>query len=253
MFGKKKEPKIEFFTDYEELLNYPPQPAAKFYPEWFKKMSPGFEKPASPDFPFGLSGNLPLSNLNSTIKRCPGVISYLTTGYILPLWTDYVVQVRNNSIFAFPSNESSSASLHGRHMHYNRMPELPDYYPDAVKFTNPWKVVTPKGWSVMVLPLYYHFDPRFLLVPGVVDSDVYHHIHGVSFFKKGIVDHTMKMGMPFMQVIPFQRDTLGLEVRHSTEEDQKRIKNLRFRVERFFGKNHAFKNIDKIKENAQED
>ncbi len=77
------------------------------------------------------------------------------------------------------------------------------------------------------------------MLPGIIESDSYHHMHVNAFFKKGEADHQLKMGMPFIQVIPFQREELGCEVRVATDKDKKMIKDLRFRSDKFFKKNKA--------------
>ncbi len=244
MFGKFKKSKIEFFTDHEELMPYAPKAASHFYPDWFKRMKGSHDVQPSRKFPFGISSSMILSNVNATVKRCPGVLSFMSQGYIVPLWSDYVVQVRKDSIFAFGSNESSSASLHGRHIHFDKMPQSEDYYKDAVKFTNPWKIKTPKGWSTMIVAPFFHMEDRFTIIPGVIESDTYHHMHVNTFFKNYEADHQLRMGMPFIQVIPFERSKLEHEVRVSTEEDKKLIENLQFRSNRFFKKNQAIRNPD---------
>ncbi|MCW8091955.1 hypothetical protein [Alteromonas sp. ASW11-130] len=244
MFKKLKTPKVEFFTDHEELLPYAPKPAAHFYPEWFKRMDGAHNVQPTQRYPFGLDKALTLSNVNATVKRCPGVVSYMSQGYVVPLWSDFVVQVRQDTIYAFGSNETASVSLHGRHIHFDKMPASKDYYKDAVKFTNPWKVKTPKGWSLLITSPFYHMEERFTVIPGVIESDTYHHMHVNTFFKSYPADHQLRMGMPFIHVIPFQRSKLKYEARLSTEEDKRLIKNLRFRSDKFFKKNQAMKNTD---------
>jgi hypothetical protein len=71
--------KIEFFTDNENLLEFPPIPARKALPGWFRELSPAIDlPPGNTRFPFGLSKALLLSNVNATIRRCPGVLSTST-------------------------------------------------------------------------------------------------------------------------------------------------------------------------------
>jgi hypothetical protein len=237
-------PKIEFFTEHEELLEFPPIAARKVLPGWFKQMSPSIDlPPAQSKFPFGISKALRLSNVNATIRRCPGVISYLSEGYLIPLWSDFLVQVRGETVYCAGSNELAQASPHSKAMQYSTMPLPDDYLQDSVKFTNPWKVRTPPGWSVMLSQPFYHFEQRFTAVPGVVDSDVYHHIHVNTFFRKGDRDHQLKMGMPFVHVMPFQRSVLEPEVRVMTEKDHKLMKRLNFMSRRFFGKNAAIRGL----------
>ncbi|HKX56243.1 MAG TPA: hypothetical protein VJN01_09080, partial [Xanthomonadales bacterium] len=56
-------------------------------------------------------------------------------------------------------------------------------------------------------------------------------------------DHQLKMGMPFVHIMPFQRSVLELEVRASTEADRQRLKKLDFKAKRFFGKNAAIRGL----------
>ena len=235
-------PKIEFFTENENLLEFSPVPARKVLPEWFKEMSPTIElPPGSTRFPFGISKMLRLSNVNATIRRCPGIISYLSEGYLVPLWADFLVQIRGKTVYCAGSNELAHASPHSKDLQYNTMP-LPDsYLQDSVKFINPWKVRTPPGWSVLLSQPFYHFEQRFTVAPGVIDADVYHHMHVNTFFRKGDMDHQLKMGMPFVHVMPFQRGAMELEVRVMNEADKKRMKRLDFAGKRFFGKNAAIR------------
>lgn len=240
-FLSRATPKLEFFTEHEPLLSHPPVPASRFLPEWFRRQKPSFPIEPNQRYPFGVSSKLQLSNVNATIKRCPGILSYLSEGYIIPLWSDFVVQVRNDTIYAMGSHQHDYVSLHGRHIHFDAMPERPDYYKDAVKFFNPWCVKAPKGWSVLLTAPFYHMEDRFVVCPGVVDADSYHRIHVNTFFRKGPADHKLKMGMPFVQVIPFQREALELEVRQATDEDNKRLERLRFRIDRFFEKTRTLR------------
>lgn len=239
MLHRQSNDKIEFFTEVPELLGQSPIPASKFYPAWFKSMPPSHDVPVSKGFPFGLANSLRLSNVNATIRRCPGVISYLATGWIIPLWSDFVVQVRQNTIYAFGSNETAYVSMHSREKHFHTMPEMSGYYPEPLKFTNPWKVITPPGYSILLCAPFYHFEERFTVVPGVIDSDTYHHMHVNTFFKNTVGDYELKMEMPFVQVIPFARDTLGAEVREATSSDKERLRKLKFQSDRFFRKNKA--------------
>lgn len=236
--------KIEFFTDHEPLLDYSPIPARKLLPDWFKRMEPAIDLPPGKSrFPFGLSKKLRLSNVNATIRRCPGIISYLSEGYILPLWSDFVVQVRGETVYCAGSNELAHASPHSKEMQYSTMPLPSGYLKDSIKFTNPWKVRTPPGWSIQISQPFYHFEDRFTVIPGVVDADSYHHIHVNTFFRKGDADHKLTMGMPFVHIMPFERSALDMEVRLMTEHDQKRMAKLDFQAKRFFGKNKAIRGL----------
>lgn len=247
LFGKvlNKVKKIEFFTEYPELLEYQPRSATRFIPDWFKSMAASHDVQPNQRFPFGIDKKLALSNINATVKRCPGILSYLSEGYIIPLWSDYVVQSRGEQLFAFGSNAAGQIGMHSKDMHFDKMPRPEGFHKDALKFVNPWKVITPPGWSILLCEPFYHFNDNYQILPGVIDSDSYHHIHVNTLFKASGKDVKLNMGTPFVLAIPFPRDSINeLEVRVSTEKDKERLKNLRFRMDRFSGKNRAIKSID---------
>jgi len=64
-----------------------------------------------------------------------------------------------------------------------------------------------------------------------------------TFFRKGDLDHQLKMGMPFVHVMPFQRSALEPEVRVMNDADKKRMKRLDFKAKRFFGKNASIRGL----------
>ncbi len=234
--------KIEFFTEHTGLMDFPPVPASKMIPKWFKATEPSHNiAPQAGKFPFGISSLLRISNINSTIKRCPGILSFLAEGFIIPLWADLLVQVRGDKIHALYSNQTTSVGLHSKQMHYPNMPSGDEYVSDALKIINPWKIRTPKGYSTLMLAPFYHFEKRFTLVPGVTDSDTYPHLHAINLFRKGDADHQLKLGMPLMLVVPFRRERWDLDVRAATEADKERVARLDLRAARFFDKNRTWR------------
>jgi hypothetical protein len=92
--------------------------------------------------------------------------------------------------------------------------------PKAVfKANSPWRIITKKGYSVLQLPVFYHFNKYFTVLPGVVDTDMAHQINPTVLFMSDKKDIFIPRGTPLVQYIPFKREDLSLEVRDSTEQD----------------------------------
>ena len=93
-------------------------------------------------------------------------------------------------------------------------------FPEGVKFLNPWRIYTPKGYSVMFMTPTYQFEKRFTVLPGIVETDSYHHINFPSIWHT-TKDAIIERGTPFIQVIPFKRDEWNISVDEMNEYDIK--------------------------------
>jgi hypothetical protein len=63
----------------------------------------------------------------------------------------------------------------------------------------------------------YQFENRFTVLPGIVETDSYHHINFPTIWhttKDAVIDR----GTPFIQVIPFKRDEFDLDVGQMTDK-----------------------------------
>ena len=85
-----------------------------------------------------------------------------------------------------------------------------------VKFENPWRIYTPKDYSVAFFQPEYQFENRFTVLPGVVETDAYHQVHFPAIIHEQ-KDFIIKAGTPFMQVFPFKRSQLDLVVDQMTQ------------------------------------
>jgi len=65
----------------------------------------------------------------------------------------------------------------------------------------------------------YQFENRFTVLPGIVETDSYHHINfpTIVHTKKDMI---IERGTPFIQVIPFKRDDWDFKVGQMTEEQK---------------------------------
>jgi hypothetical protein len=74
------------------------------------------------------------------------------------------------------------------------------------------------------LPLFYHFNKNFSVLPGVIDTDIHHEINQQVLYHGGNDKIRINRGDPFALYIPFERKSkLGLEIRELNEADKKRF------------------------------
>lgn len=193
--------KIRFLCD-EQMLGVIPNPvsAIKAAPEYFKQIKPQVDH----------------NPQNSTVKRCVPFLDALSSGFIIPLWCDvYVFAKQGNLEIHFPENFPLGQSLGShselqiaRHPLSNRA-----YGKQPMKWINPWLVETEPGVSCLFTSPLNHLETRFKILDGVVDTDNYYNNVNFPFlWTGGDGEFFLPKGTPLVQVIPFRRESLEINV-----------------------------------------
>jgi hypothetical protein len=202
---------IEGLESIEECL---PKPAKHFIPEWFKNTP----------IEIGESGVT-----LKTVKACPSFPDFFSQGYVIPMWADTILQYNKiNDEWAWKTSTNSAlwemhpksqlldhtdVSFNGAEAHF------------TFKAICPWKIITPPGWSVLQLPLFYHFNQDWSVLPGIIDTDIHAQINQQVLYHSDKEEIKINRGDPFALYIPFKRsDRLKHEVRYQTEKDKKTLK-----------------------------
>ena len=213
MFGRKEKPYIKFRhrKDHEVLPR--PIPASKGLPQWFKSLSrvpQGGEK-------YGVQ----------TIKRCVPVLDAATNGFYIPAWCDFAVSVGQAENEETGQMEPALRVEPSSSLNFDAAPITPHAWAQVgddcpignydlgkilLKFTNPWVIETPKGWSCLFKSPPHHYS-NLRIMEGVVDTDTYHRMVNFPFFwdghKEG--DFLIEAGTPLVHVIPFKRESVDLQ------------------------------------------
>jgi hypothetical protein len=204
-------PKIEFISmadGLESIEECRPKPAKNFIPQWFKDIPPG---------------------LPNTVKHCPSFPDYFSTGYVLPMWTDIRIGFKKETqewSWNAPSDFSTvEAHTPNQFINYVKPSFLGIDAELVFKFNCPWRIITPKGWSVLQLPLFYNFNKEFSVLPGVIDTDIHHEINQQVLYHGSKEEVEIKRGTPLALYIPFKREDVYLDadVRFANQEDMKKI------------------------------
>jgi hypothetical protein len=188
LFSKK----INFIAVNKQYLEvWPhPKPASKFIPDEYKKLQRFF------------NNNL----LAPTLKTCIPFLDSMTAGYIIPFDQDYLVNPVGDDFSVVPANSEQED------FGYHNKAQLPEEWKklageNAGKFINKWLIKTPPGYSCLFLKPMNRLEPRFDIIPGVVDTDTYvNTIHFPFLLNKKDEQFIIKKGDPMVQVIPFRRE-----------------------------------------------
>jgi hypothetical protein len=203
MFGKNKDI-IKFYASVNGLEKNEklcPIPAKKYLPSWWTSIPNVYES-------------------EPTIRRCPAIPDFFTQGYVIPMWRDIRINgvVEKNNVDWTPLNDRSKSF--GRLTGHKDLMFL-DHFdftignkePQAVvKFDSPWYVITPKGWSTLVLPLSYEFNENFTILPGVVDTDIIHQMNHPAILHCDNKPFDINAGDPLVMYIPFKRTKSNYEI-----------------------------------------
>lgn len=221
---------IEFSTSpvYLEICEKEnmPSPIKNNIPAWYKKLQHEL-------------GNL-------TVKGCMPFLDTLTSGYLLKVPQD--ISLNHNTINDEGKKDSFFLnSLHGMNNfleqnlinlnskdaqvhpieqakgcpYVEQNKNLPFF-----KILNPWKIITPKGYSCLFLPPMNNQDDRFFIIPGIVETDSFHQEINFPIVINGDKYPTLKTiikkGTPYVQVIPFKRESWKIKI--SSFDINKQIK-----------------------------
>lgn len=208
------------FTNLLDFEIEPPQPAARFLPQWYKDTPPYVNGKKVP-MPDTLEGS-------STIKRCLPIFDAITAGYIITSPADIYTSLSTQGVREYVWPTANLISFHpidqastypfkkGTSQEQSTEKIIP-------KFMNPWSIRTPKGYSCLFIQPV-HRESVFTIMTGIVDTDTYFGNINLPFtFTDPTFEGIIPKGTPWIQVIPFKRTAWKSKL--GNKEDVTKIKN----------------------------
>jgi hypothetical protein len=204
------------FTNVLGLDFFPPKPAVKEVPEWYRN---------TPEYIGNQGKKFIENNTPHTIKKCMPVFDAMTAGYIL--YTQVDIQVsRANDLPYYNWSDQGAISFHPieqapLHPKRNEAP-----YP---KWNSSYAISTPPGYSVLFTqPM--HRESVFTILDGIVDTDTYKAPVNFPFVLNDVKwEGIIPAGTPMAQVIPFRRESWKYNIGSNKEliEQEKILKKLK--------------------------
>jgi len=215
------------FIASEKYINFTklkPEPSTLNIPKWYKDLTHTVEK--------------------GTVKGCMPFLDTLTAGYVLKMPLDYHLQHNvkregqrstfgttsvprdiNNELTKDLNLNRESANIHPIEQLSKGCPYVQKNKDlNFHKILNPWIIKTPPGYSCLFLPPMNNQDDRFSVIPGIVDTDC--HPTEINFpivvngDKYPALDTIIKIGTPYVQIIPFKREKWKMKI--ESENKQKK-------------------------------
>jgi hypothetical protein len=202
MWGKNKlVNEIEFVAldKYAFEVCPKPFPASQAIPIWWREASPYFKTPNDPD---GKKIIVQDRESNATFKKCTPMLDLLSSGYVVPLWSDIQVKLENG----LPSI-SWRMKKDVFHLHNGEGVEIPNGYQETqFKFLNQWVPKLPKGYSALIIACPGYPNNPFRAMQAIIDYDkTTHALYPPMFLKEGF-EGIIERGTPMFQIIPFKRN-----------------------------------------------
>jgi hypothetical protein len=178
-----------------------PYPAVKKLPNWFLDMQPYEDLAGFPN-----DGKLHFRNrvANSTFKKCTPLLDGMSAGYIVPLWTDVMIENEDGSPKIYWKTINNVFQEHGQSSQSIEPP--PGYKNLVFKYINCWIPQTPSGYSCLITSPFGYQDLPFKAIPAVVDTDKSTLELVFPMWIKNDFEGIVEKGTPMIQIIPFKRD-----------------------------------------------
>lgn len=216
-FHTPKVSNITFSTFDPFLLeNLPPVASNKMLPAWFTETSPIIPTEQQ---------NLHFEpHHGSTIRKCPAINDYFSTGVTVPLWSDLEVYIDpTNQILEWKyANVYQDLALVSSHS-TAQFPQLSSKYLHT-KIISPWIAHCDKNiqWF-MTRPTYLTsaFDDQdVVFCDGSVQFKHNFNMHVNLFFPIKSSSYTVKFeaGTPFLKLIPLTEHKVNIKTEYCTRE-----------------------------------
>ena len=220
---------IEFTPNIEIAKDFPPVPVKFHLPDWYKKMDAniaGLKDNA--DFRYKTNGAVPF-----TIKRCVPVSDYMTSGYLIRTFTDIMLSQDTDSDvvkfkWSLPTKEHHDF-IFGTHPHSQCPIKFEGKETHYLKLFSGWRIKTPVGYSCMFFQNFYLQEDRFVLFPGIVDTDSYDGTIAFPGYIKGNTKNIkIPAGTPLVTVFPFKRDDWKMKLNQEVFHDDQTKSAMKF-------------------------
>lgn len=176
-------------------------PASHAIANWYKEIEPlrVLSNDGKPDY---------------TIKKCIPVLDAMTTGYfVITKYTAEFYKDENNVLECsiFPDDKNIKINSNNKPITMHPWEQIRGidtqgiYREYAYKWTNPFLIQTPPGYSCIFTHPLNHVSP-FLTLTGVVDTDSHPLAVQFPFLMLENFTGTIPSGTPIVQIIPFLRE-----------------------------------------------
>jgi hypothetical protein len=186
-----------------------------------------------PDKMKGHELNVPPEEVDSkeltgySVKSCMPFTDCMKLGFGIPLW--HYLFVRNGTAYDTRLNQGMSSddpyrlTSHDKGQLDNTTIDTLKLPSTVLKLVNPWRVITPEGWSCLFTAPYHRDDIPIKIMSGVVDTDRYYTSVQFPFTVDKDFAGEVPIGTVVAQVIPFKRVNSKMAMSYMNEKEEKEL------------------------------
>lgn len=186
---------IKFITDDPQVMkDFPPRPISQDLPKWLDR----------------------LDNDNEfNVSHCSPVMDWMNSGYILynaweTVLTEKVQQFKKGMELTTQNQRPQLRKINPSALAADCMPI--DNAPYAYfKLETDFKVVTPPGYSCLVMQPFYDFNSKFTVMPGIIDTDKHDWVVTTMAYTRE-KELRILPGEKLVQIVPFKRDDWKMDL-----------------------------------------
>lgn len=210
IFVKRKKVVLDCFTTATHAYNlYPIQPATNYYPDWWK------ETPRS----FLRDGFIP----HSTIKGCTGLIDYYKQGFIMPLWTDIAIDIKDRAYRWQCADLGTNIQVHSP-QEFDKYIHPLEY--GHMKIDSAWTLKSKSSINWMFVKPYWNFKPiEDYSVPTGVLNFKYQNSSNIQLLLslKENKQFILNAGIPLVHLIPLTENEVEIKTHLVTNDEIKKV------------------------------
>ena len=139
------------------------------------------------------------------LKQCIPFLDSLTTGYMIPLPVDVLVENMENGEKYLSWSDKEVEIILFRGSEGAFPPILPGFSTLKVVWKMPMSLELPKGYSMLLTHPLNRFDLPFFTLSGIVD-DFKMYSGNIPFIIRDDFEGVIKTGTPIVQILPFKRE-----------------------------------------------
>lgn len=225
-FRKKSEGlSVTFLSSIPHLQDvYPIYPAKDLALPWVPESQQAVA-PRQADYTKG--------RMHGATHKCSGIMSFVSKGWILPAWHDFVIATNGDGTSKqvhLPSNAArvglgTSPIGAFKAEYYGDLPSNalpPRTLKQVIKVHTPWVFDITPGWGLMMLPLEYIKEHRFTSTIGIVNPRISAQLNAVLYWHVLNGSTLIKAGTPLCRLVPIPvEDRWTYTTREMTPDESK--------------------------------
>jgi hypothetical protein len=208
--------KIEFISIVKGMTeNCPILPAAKALPQWLHNAKDHYKNH---------------SDKKSThLARCPGIMDFLTTGFVVTTWHDTFITTSETypdsfksevpEGIPFPGGSDMIINAHGFEGIREFIPRSQRQSKILMKMNTPWHVKAPEGIKLLMLPISYPDEDILEGTSGILDPRLNPQINVHIWWNLIQGKHELPANTPIAHIIPLTDQPVELVMRDAEGDE----------------------------------